>query len=253
MSNELLESKIRNFLKSEGISMMGIAEVGLLPNGRETQSPQSLLAEAKSVICYGVPIPKGIIYAERDALSLYWRYFNITAKSSDNVTHKLCWILEENGFRSLPAYGCFPMKILNRDFWGVLPLIYWAEVAGLGRLSKCGLLVNPKLGMRILLGGVVTTADLSPTAMIKDEVCPPDCIDCQTVCPAKAIAETGKVNHSLCLRHANANPIAEHLLKDSSVKEKYSLETINNLVGIDDHSSYTCFECLKACPLNDVQ
>ncbi len=251
MSNERLESKVRNFLRSEGIPLMGIARVCPLPNVPEMYSPHTILKEARSVISYGVQIPKGVIYAERDSLLLYWRYWNITYRSLDAVANRLCLILEERGYRAVPVYGCYPMKVSNREFWGVLPLIYWAELAGLGRLSKCGLLVHPKLGMRISLGAIATTANLPPTEKMKEEVCPPECFHCLNICPVNAIARTGKVNHNSCMRFANANPLAEHLLRDPSTKDKYSFEAINNVIGVDDHSSYACFECLKACPLND--
>ena len=170
MSNERLESKVRNFLSSEGVPLMGIARVCPLPNVPETYSPHTILREARSVISYGLPIPKGIIYAERDSLLLYWRYWNMTYRSLDSAANRLCLILEERGYRAVPVYGCYPMKVFNREFWGVLPLIYWAELAGLGRLSKCGLLVHPKLGMRISLGGVATTASLTATEKMQDEV-----------------------------------------------------------------------------------
>lgn len=144
------------------------------------------------------------------------------------------------------------MKVRDREFQGVLPLIYWAELAGMGRLSKCGLLVHPKFGTRISLGGVITTASLTATEAIKDEVCLPGCMECLKACPVRAIAQTGKVDHDACMRYSMTNPITEHLLRDPSTKEKYTFETLTNLVGVDDHSSYACLECLKACPLNDV-
>jgi epoxyqueuosine reductase QueG len=112
--------------------------------------------------------------------------------------------------------------------------------------------VHPRFGLRLSLGGVVTTAPLTPTGKIREEVCAPECSDCVNSCPAKAIAETGKVNHSSCMRYANANPLMQSLLRESSTKEKYSFETLNNLIGVDDHSVYVCFKCLKACPLNGV-
>jgi len=250
MSNEHLELKVRNFLSSAGISLTGTAGVCPLPNVPETYSPHTILKEAKSVISYGAQIPRGIVYAERDSLLLYWRYWNITYRSLDLISNRLCLILEDSGYRAVPVYGCYPMKVSNREFWGILPLVYWAELAGLGRLSKCGLLVHPKFGMRLSLGGVITTAPLAPEEKMKDEVCPPECSECLTHCPVNAISKTGKVNHNSCLRFANANPLAEHLLQDPSTKDKYHFEAINNVVGVDDHSSYACYECLKACPLN---
>ena len=39
-------------------------------------------------------------------------------------------------------------------------------------------------------------------------------------------------------------------MKDKELRKTLDFETIMNTVGIEDHSSYLCLECLKACPLN---
>jgi epoxyqueuosine reductase QueG len=252
MNQEALEFKINSLLVRQGISDMGTATVSPLPQVSESQSPQAFLEEARSVICFGRPIPTGILLAGRDALLLYWRYWNVTYRVLDEIAHRVCFLLEEEGYRSVPAYGCYPMKVQGKEFWGGLPLVYWAEETGVGRLSKCGLLVHPRWGTRISLAGVITTASLRPSGKIKGPVCPSDCTECLTVCPVKAIDPSGRVNHRACMRFANVNPLMEHLLKETGVKEKYSLEILNNLIGVDDHSSYVCFECLKACPINGI-
>lgn len=35
------------------------------------------------------------------------------------------------------------------------------------------------------------------------------------------------------------------------VPEDFFPETIVNTVGVDDHGTYSCNECLKVCPLNN--
>lgn len=242
---------IKDFLSGEGIPIMGIAAMCQLPSVRGNFSPQTILTGAKSIICYGVPIPKGITYADENDLALYWRYCNMVYRSLDIASNKVCLLLEEKGHLASPIYSCYPWKIVDRDFWGLLPLVYWAEQAGLGKLSKCGLLAHPNYGTRILLGGVVTTIDLEPTEKLSGELCPLDCFDCIDACPANAIEKTGKVDHNLCIRQANSNPLLAHLLSDQALKESFSFETMVNTVGVDDHGSYLCFKCLKVCPLNN--
>ncbi len=250
MLGKSVEVEIRDLLSGDGFPIFGIAAVIKLPSVPVDFSPQSLLGDAKSIICYGVPIPKGIVYAKANSLALYWRYCNMSYRTLDTASNRLCVILEEKGYPSVPIYGCYPWKIVNREFWGLLPLVYWAEQAGLGKLTKCGLLANPTYGTRILLGGVITTAELEPSEKPSGEICPPDCFECVNICPVKAIEKTGKVNHNLCMSYANSNPILAHLLGDQSWKEKFSFETLMNTVGVDDHGSYSCFECLRVCPLN---
>ena len=156
--------------------------------------------------------------------------------------------MEEKGYVTVPIYGCYPWKVVTRQFWGILPLVYWAEEAGLGTLSACGLLANPVYGTRILLGGLVTTADLVSTGKLDEEVCPPNCTDCVDACPAHAVCATGKVDHNQCIRYAHENPLLHHLLADDM--REFSFETLVNTVGVDDHGTYVCLDCVKACPLN---
>lgn len=243
----IIEADISDFLHDEGITLVGIAEADGLPSVPDDFSPHAILREAQSVICFAVPIPKGILYADHHGKELYWRFCNMTYRSLDIISGKLSSLLEEENCITAPAYACYPWKVRHRDFWGVIPLVYWAQKAGIGTITKCGLLATPEYGLRVLLGGVITTKKLNPTAGMKGELCPADCVECLGACPATAISETGKVDHNLCIRHAHENPLLHHLLHD---RAEFSFETLVNTVGVDDHGTYMCLECMKACPLN---
>ena len=250
MKGKSIKQEIGSFLQNEGMSIFGVAAAKQLSSVSESFSPQRLLEGARSVICYGVPIPKGIICAKSDDLTLYWRYCNIQYRALDSVSNRLCLFLEEKNGSAAPTYSCFPWRIVNREFRGHLPLVYWAEEAGLGRLAKCGLLVTPHFGTRILLGGVVTALELEPHEKLSEDICPSNCFDCIDVCPAKAIKRTGKVDHNLCIRHSSSNPLLALVLDNKNLRKNYPFETLLNTVAVDDHGEYSCFECLKACPLN---
>jgi len=250
MRTEEIEKEIGGFFRNEGIPIYGIAAVRQLQAARKNFSPQGLLKGAKSIICYGIPIPKGIIYANNDDLTLYWRYCNTQYRALDSSSNRLCLFLEERNCLATPIYSCFPWKVVNRRFLGHLPLVYWAEEAGLGRVSKCGLLVTPLYGTRILLGGAVTTQKLKPDEKLNKECCPLDCFDCVNVCPTKAIKRTGEVDHNLCIRYSSSNPLLALVLDSQTIRKKYSFAKLLNTVAVDDHGVYSCFECLRACPLN---
>ena len=250
MKEQSIKDEISRFLHNEGMSIFGVAAVKQLSSLPEKFSPQMLLEGARSVICYGVHIPKGIIYAENNNLTLYWRYCNTQYRTLDSVSNRLCLFLEEKNCSAVPVYSCFPWRIVNREFWGHLPLVYWAEEAGLGQLAKCGLLVTPQYGTRILLGGVITTLELEPDKKLDKDICPSDCFDCVDVCPANAIKRTGKVDHNLCIRYSSSNPLLELALEKQTIRKNYSFETLLNTIAVDDHGTYSCFECLRVCPLN---
>jgi epoxyqueuosine reductase len=248
MGCDVLE--LTQFCNSLGVSLPGAARVRPLPQVPESFSPRSVLPEADSVICYGVPIPKGVVYGRSSPLDSYWRYCNMAYRLLDAASSRLCVLLEEKGELAAPLYGCFPWKIAGGGYRGLVPLVYWAEEAGLGRLTRSGLLASPVHGTRLLLGGVVTTMKMEHSNRISGHPCPDGCRACLDSCPVSAIAENGQVDHNLCIRRSGANPLLQHLLRDRDSKEKFSLETLFNTVAVDDHGAYTCFACVEACPLN---
>jgi len=251
MKEKSIKCEISNFLRNEGMSILGVAAVKQLPSTPESFSPQMLLDGARSIICYGVQILKGIVYAKNSNLTLFWRYCNTQYRSLDSISNRLCLFLEEMNCSATPIYSCFPWRVVNREFWGHLPLVYWAEEAGLGRLAKCGLLITPQYGTRILLGGVITTQKLEPDEKLSQDICPSDCFDCIDVCPANAIKRTGKVDHNLCIRYSSSNPLLALALGNQEIGKNYPFETLLNTIAVDDHGTYSCIECLKACPLNN--
>ena len=250
MKEEHLQGELRDFLKTRSVPLFGIAPISQLPHVPEDFSPGQILGGARSVICFAVPIPKGVLHAGAHSLALYWRYCNTVYRALDTSSNHLCLHLEGRGYAASPIYSCFPWKVMDRKFWGLSPLVYWAGQAGLGKLTRSGLLATPEHGTRVLFGGVITTAELEPTANPSKEPCPRDCGSCVDACPAGAIAETGNVDHNLCIRHSGANPLLAHVLGDTGTREKFSFETVLNTVAVDDHGSYTCFECVRVCPLN---
>lgn len=250
MKSRQMESEISDFLHNRKIKVVGIASVCELPSVPKEFSPQGILNGATSVICYGMQIPKGILHASSNALALYWRYCNMAYRSLDMTSIQLCLYLEDEGHSSVPIYGCYPWKIVSGEFWGLLPLVLWAQESSLGKLTKCGLLATPKYGTRVLLGGVISTLELKPSEKMDWKGCPTQCRECLDVCPVQAIGDAGKVNHNTCIRFSGANPLLTHLLRDEVTKEKFDFETTVNTVGVDDHATYTCFKCLQVCPLN---
>ncbi|MHA1967996.1 MAG: 4Fe-4S double cluster binding domain-containing protein [Candidatus Hodarchaeales archaeon] len=249
IKNENLVSQ--ELFKNRGIKIIGIASMDDVEFLKKAPfSPQTLLPEAASVICYAIPIPKGIIFSNSHSVLLYWRFCNMTYRNLDIITNTLCLSLEEEGYLSTPIYGCYPWKVVNREFHGLIPLVYWAEQAGIGKLTRSGLLGNPKFGTRLLIGGVITTKALPASKKLEEDICPNECAECIDACPVKAISISGKVDHNKCIRYSSKNPLFALVLKDTDLKKGFNFDTILNTVGVDDHGTYNCLECIRACPLN---
>ena len=82
-----MKNEIISFLGKRGISLSGISEPKELSKIPAQFSPQSILKNCRSVLCYAVPIPKGILRAETDSSLLFWRFSNITYRFLDTVSN----------------------------------------------------------------------------------------------------------------------------------------------------------------------
>ena len=124
-----------------------------------------------------------------------------------------------------------------------------AEAAGLGRVGKNGLLLNPNFGPRLILGGLITSAVLEAAVRPDRESqgCPDDCFVCQESCPVGAIEKNGRVDRIACIKHSMKSPIFSHLMKAGGIPLE-EVESLNQVTGVDDHSTYECLACVSSCP-----
>lgn len=245
-----MKGEISDLLVKRGIPLFGIAKPRHLNEIPGQFSPQSFLENARSILRYATPIPRGVLHSQQHSSLLFWRFSNITYRMLDTISNEICAMLEAQGHQALPIYSCFPWKSHAKKFYGLLPLPLWAQECGIGRLTRSGLVGNARFGTRLLLGGVVTSADLEMTREAPLDPCPPECSLCRDSCPVNAIGEGGRVDHGSCIRHSGANPLLAHLLADQAIKARFDFDVLLNTVSIDDHGMYTCSKCLEACPLN---
>jgi len=247
--NQIIE-KIRRLFSQNHIPVFGISKASSLKNGPSGYRPSDMLASAESILCLGVPVPKGIFKGQGRSESMYWRAASIYYRNIDAVLMQACSIIEEKGEVAVPIYTCFPYDIKGKaDFWGYMGLVKMAEAVGIGKIGKNGLLFNSKYGPRLLLGGIITTASLPPmTRPEKDEKgCPEECFVCQEQCPVKAIEKSGKVDRVACLKYSMRSPIFSNLMKAGNFGSE-DVQMINHVTAVDDHSMYRCIQCVSVCP-----
>jgi epoxyqueuosine reductase QueG len=246
---EIIE-EMTNLLTQNNIPIFGITGTKSLENEPSGYRPSDILASAKSVLCLGMPVPKGIFKCQERSEWMYWRAASIYYRKIDGVLMRACSIIEEIGEGAIPIYTCFPYDIKGKgDFWGYVSLVKMAEAVGIGGIGKNGLLFNSKYGPRLLLGGVITTASLPPmTRPEKDEKgCPEECFVCQEQCPVKAIEKSGKVDRVACIKYSMRSPIFSNLMKASNFGSE-DVQMINHVTAVDDHSMYKCIKCVSVCP-----
>ncbi len=242
--------RINQIFFQNNIPLFGIASAFSLEKEPLGYKPSDLLASAKSILCLGMPVPRGVFKCGERSEWMYWRAANIYYRTIDAVLMRVSSIIEEEGKVALPVYSCFPYDIKGKgDFWGYLSLARIAEAAGIGKVGKNGLLFNSQYGPRLLLGGIITTASLPTMAWPeKDEKgCPEDCFTCQEQCPVKAIDKSGKVDRVACIKHSMRSPIFSHFMGMGNRKAE-EVQMINHVTAVDDHSMYRCIKCVSVCP-----
>ena len=113
---------------------------------------------------------------------------------------------------------------------------FWAQQAGLGWIGKHSNLVSPTFGSWLLLGEILTTANLDPDEPGTD-VCG-TCTLCIRACPTGAIVEPYVVDATKCLSYVTI----EYRGDRRSLPQDLQAHMGNRIFGCDD--------CLDVCPYN---
>ncbi|NQT55071.1 MAG: epoxyqueuosine reductase [Desulfobacteraceae bacterium] len=242
--------KLKAFFNQNRIPVFGIEKADQLEAEPPGNRPSDLLESAESILCMGVPIPKGIFLCARSSEQMYWRTVNVFYRNIDAALIRAASIIEETGGIAVPVYGCYPFDIKGRgDFWGYLSLVKMAQTVGIGKMGKNGLLFNAEYGPRLLMGGIVTTLKLPPMAWPQrdEKGCPEECTVCQDQCPASAIDKSGRIDRLACVKYSMKSPIFSHFMRFQEVNTE-DVQMINHITAIDDHSWYSCIRCVSVCP-----
>jgi len=189
----------------ESIPVLGLGPASAMDNEPPGRRPQDLLPGAQSLICLGLPVPQGAYRTPMYTLETVWRSQNLNYRRLDTLSMRIAALLEEAGERSLPVYGCQPITLDDRaQVTGYVNQIQMGRATGIGVLGKNGLLIHSRYGARLMLGGVLTTAELPEARYpeIDEPGCPPGCRICADACPVQAISiEKQRVRIMTCLGH----------------------------------------------------
>ncbi|MEJ2719495.1 MAG: hypothetical protein P8182_20580, partial [Deltaproteobacteria bacterium] len=97
--------RLKTFFLDNNINVFGIAQASLLENEPEGYRPTDMLAGAKSVLCLGTPVPKGIFQCAGRAEQAYWRAVAVYYRHIDAILMNAANVIEEQGETAVPVYG----------------------------------------------------------------------------------------------------------------------------------------------------
>lgn len=242
---------IDSFMSANNITIYGTAPASMLDNEPQGRRPADLLAGARSMVCFALPVARGMYQAGPRTNKLYWRQACLYYRHLDILASQLAALLEgpDHGAALVPT--CFPFDVHSLgDFSGFVSLSWMAQACGLGVVGKNGMVMHPEYGPRLHFGGLITTLDLPQVSFGGGDkaICPEDCTVCIDACPAQALEGGGQVDRPACVRKSSYSPLVNLFLGGERL-DKEQLDTLIQLTAVDDHQMYTCISCISACPL----
>ncbi len=244
--NTTLEKRIGDYL-AERVTAFGFAPVARFDKAPEAHHPERLLKNARTVVVFGMLVPRGMLHSPDYHLHAMHRSYHTVYTRLDNLTLDLCNVIEAEGDAyAVPVPSYAPMKFHGIEPWGLLSLKHAAVKAGLGAMGRNGLMHHPVHGTMLRLGAVVTDARL-PGSDLQDRFpCPEKCGACHLACPSGAFDNAGEFAKLTCLGHT-----IKHAIYPIALKDEQGLKHIEQVINTAGHNYWlTCNECIGVCPNN---
>ena len=204
MTNEqdcTLENNIKQIIFSCGADVCGIVgneRFSTVPTGF---SPTDIFKECKSVIVFGIALPKGLTKVEPRLVYGYYNAFSCT--EVDRVALQGAKILEQKFHANAVPIPCdAPYEYWEQETLtgkGLISLKHFAVMSGIGTLGKNSILLNPVYGNLLTLGAILFDLELQ-SDILSESICIRGCRKCIEACPVQAIGQD-KVNQLLCRKN----------------------------------------------------
>jgi epoxyqueuosine reductase QueG len=249
----MIVDQLRKIAQDENIPVWGIAPAGKMADELPGHRPEDLLPGTQSLICFGIPVPNAVYQMPAYGLDTVWRSQNLYYRRLDTLSIRIAALLEEDGEKAVPIYGCMPLGMDDKGtVVGYLNQIRMGEVTGIGVTGKNGLLINSRFASRLMLGSVLTTAELPDVRYpgLDEPGCPPNCQICADACPVGAIMPDKKqVKIMRCLGYTSRTPLLPkpRFLFLRAYKPQAAARLMN-LTSFDEHTFHICSKCVAECP-----
>lgn len=184
---------------------LGAVEVGVASRENLTGPPEAdmsyVMPEAQTAVVFFVVLDEGAItkYLSKEDPWPYRNHFFENIQRLGDIGRGVAEALRSNGYKAAPQSPNAVYRPGSNLISGLLPpfsLRYGAFAAGLGTIGRSGLLLSPKYGARIQLGGVITDAPLAPDSPLTEKTCR-DCLICVASCPTGFMSRTETVTFTL--------------------------------------------------------
>ncbi|MBW2616065.1 MAG: epoxyqueuosine reductase [Deltaproteobacteria bacterium] len=188
---EELSQLIIDYVKSQGACAVGIATLKTLKGGPPSADLTYVLPEAKSAVSFALPLDQSHIppfLMKKDFLS-HERDNVLKNAQSSGIALQLSDFLAQKGYPSFPLAANLKYRTDTprgiRDLLPDISLRYLAVRSGVGHFGLSGNVITRNEGAAIILGAIVTAAELVPTEPLppEDNYCD-GCKLCMASCPS---------------------------------------------------------------------
>jgi len=209
-------------------------------NLEKRTSPANLLQNAHSVICVGLNYkpPPSLRASQSDAKQSHPRNTSPTGKIANYAQYEDYHLFIKKQLHKLTD---FIGSLIKDDFEFKIcvdsaPIAERALAAraGLGFIGKNRMLINPTIGLQILLGEIITNLKLSVDQPIADTCS--NCNKCIEACPTAALTTDGWFDANKCISYLTIE-----------YKDKIPADLAEKIGA----HLFGCDECLLVCPYNE--
>lgn len=170
-----LSETVIDFVKAEGVCAAGIATVETLAGGPPSADLTYVLPEAKSAVSFAVPLDQSLIppYLSKKDRRSHERDNFRTNLVAGGISLQLSKFLQQKGYATVPLA---PNEVYRQDtprgaidMFPDISLRYLAVRSGVGSFGLSGNVLTKSEGAAVILGAVVTSAELDPTEPLPKE------------------------------------------------------------------------------------
>ena len=171
-----LTEDVKTFLLAEDACSVGIATTETLAGGPESVDLEYVMPGAKSAVSFAVPMNQDLMMpylSKKERRPYQHEHLHVHALTA-GMALLLSRYLDQRGYPSYPlasnnVYRTDASPGGANDLLPDISLRYLAVATGVAQFGLSGNVLTKEHGAAIILGGIVTTAELEPTEPLPDE------------------------------------------------------------------------------------
>jgi len=264
---------IKQKAKELGAAVCGIGALYQEPDPQ--RDPRSILPNAKCIIGFGFPVPKGLYKAMENG-NQYYAYTTLGVKYIDEELAeifllKIGGMIENYGYdaclqKAIPNLRIQGDKTTNPEVVDTYELVHARAVApgkpvpdviidfgkaaracGIGEMGRSGKIVNRSYGPFMRYCFIITDAPLDCDEPLTETVCD-GCGACQQACPGHAISEDGLDTWQCSIYYKGAHKSNPFMTEDFLRKHPQRASIINGEMRFDAESARAIYPEMKFLP-----